>query len=80
MVSARNDVNMLSEFEERYLREKPGQPRCADCGSVYLWRSYVKRWELLVTYRNATTRNVTYRTLDDHVTERNVTVPNRNVT
>jgi hypothetical protein len=35
-----------SALEKKYLEEKPGQPRCADCGNVYLWRSYVKDWEL----------------------------------
>jgi hypothetical protein len=37
----------VKERMTKSLEEKPGQPRCADCGTVYLWRSEVKLWELL---------------------------------
>ena len=34
------------ELRYKYLADKPGQPRCAECGRVYLWRSQPKLWEL----------------------------------
>ena len=36
----------LSELVRKYLREKPNQPMCAQCGTKYLWRSGPKVWEL----------------------------------